>query len=87
MINREKLSLRLKLEIENGKMLHRSGLKKALELIDGLDDDEVEEPDTLLRVMFNDLEESEDNELIAAAGRFEDNSGSWIALDLSLIHI
>ena len=81
MINREKLSVRLKLEIENGKMLHRAGLKKALELVEGLDEDEVVEPETLAMEVYNNLMGSEDCELEVRYDMFEDRSGSWVALE------
>jgi hypothetical protein len=81
MINREKLSVRLKLEIENGKMLHRAGLKKALELVEGLDEDEVVEPELLLLEVYRNLKESEDCELEVRCDMFKDGSGSWVALE------
>ena len=81
MINREKLSVRLKLEIENGKMLHRAGLKKALELVEGLYEDEVVETETLAMEVYNNLMESEDCDLYVRHDTFSDGSGSWVALE------
>lgn len=81
MINREKLSVRLKLEIENGKMLHRAGLKKALELVEGLDEDEVVEPELLLREVWRNLMESKSCEHEVRYDMFDDGSGSWVALE------